>query len=304
MSAYDDVVLSHAPALYWKLQEAFTGSGSAVPVADSSGNGRHGQAFFIFSRDPIVKGSVKAADFRANFGTIAYTGSMAALSASAAGLTFECWVLFTQDTVDQSHPYPMFMGNGQPEVTDGVYLLFDKSARSFLFRCGPHLTRTVQGQSYGTTPRGLFHLVGVLETDGTARLYVNGVADGAPKGPTTVYPAPGGDFRVGNTSFSQNFWFKGGLSNAAVYSYPLTAAQVLAHYKAGLWAILGRAIVKPSTPFEKVVAVDAATFAFAAEATPEADGSYHLTAKTQGPFYVFAISAGVRPVMHGPIVGA
>lgn len=305
MSAYDDLIVSHAPALYWKLDEAFVGTNGAPIVADSSGNGRTGASQFVYSRAAIVRGSASAAELRAAFATIVHAATPAALNASPSGLSYECWVYFTSSTATLGGAFPMFMVTGATDATVGVYLFFDKGSRAFVWRCGHFGSRTLQSPSYTAIPSNrLFHLVGVQETDGTLRLYINGVLANQLVGAWSSYPAVGADFRVGNMSASSSYFYHGGLSHAAVYSHPLTAGQVLAHYRAGLVAIQGKALVNAAIPFDKVVAIDAATFTLSAAAVPDIDGNYYLPMDTPGPFYVCAIADGVRPLMHGPITPA
>jgi hypothetical protein len=79
------------------------------------------------------------------------------------------------------------------------------------------------------------YLVVVFDAGNAAHFYLDGVLTESINGPGPVKSAARQDLMIGRNPVnpSQNL-FIGNIQEVAIYNYPLTDAQVAAHYKAGL----------------------------------------------------------------------
>lgn len=112
-------------------------------------------------------------------------------------------------------------------------------------------TPLVGGASVSGVQGTWYHLA--ITYDGTSiRFYVNGVLQGT----VAAVPLSAASYALmgstGSTSTlgvvsAQSFWFKGLLSQVAVYSTTLTAARLLAHYNAGIGAASSAALTPGQT---------------------------------------------------------
>lgn len=305
-SAYDAAVLADAPYLYWRLDDAVVGAAMSR-ARDTSGNYRQPDTttYQTFGAAPIVLGATGSAEIRANYGTIiSPSGQYPGTVPSATGMTYECWVSFTSMTISNSGPNPMFMSKGPESNHGGAYLFYSIPDKRFTFRVGEGSgNRDARGPNLSAHPPVdvPIHLMGVVETDGTLRIFINGVEGPVVRpGPWSAYDPSGIDFRVGNNANATTGFYYGLISHAAVYTRPLTAEDALRHYGLGARVVKGTAVVDGS-PYAKISVYDAATMALVGTGTPGADGRYTVQISAATAVYVLATKGGVRPEAHGPV---
>ena len=102
--------------------------------------------------------------------------------------------------------FEAYVWDGQPKVVDGT-------------------THVVAGTRY--------HVVVTATNGGQMHLYVNGVEEGTPVNIATLQTG-GTKMLIGSNSGAGMNFFKGTIDDTAIYANALTAAQVRAHYNAGL----------------------------------------------------------------------
>ena len=305
-SNYDATVLADDPYLYWRLDDAAVNV-QMTRASDASGNYRSSATptYQTYGAAPIVLGATGSANIRANYGTIiSPSGQYPGTVASPAGMTYECWVSFTQQTIGNSGSYPIFMSRGPENTNGGQYLFYSIPDKRFAFRCGDWSgNRDANGPTLSQHPAvGVpIHLMGVLETDGTVRIFINGEEGPIVRpGPWSAYDGSGIDFRVGNNANATTFFYHGLISHAAVYTRPLTIADARNHYAAGARVVAGNAMVG-GEPYANIAVYDAATMLLVATVAPGIDGSYIASVGSAATVYVLATKPGARPEAHGPV---
>jgi hypothetical protein len=85
-----------------------------------------------------------------------------------------------------------------------------------------------------------YHLAGTYDGTTTARVYVNGVQDGAATGASHVPSAAANDFRIGaphNPTGGAVLAWNGRVTHVAVLDAELSPAQIRRVYERGLWAL-------------------------------------------------------------------
>jgi hypothetical protein len=219
---YGQAVRTSAPAAWWRLFGSGRdeiGGATAVPTAVATGS-----ATTISYGSPLVGPLGRCAQldgsgfFLLPSGTAADTGEP---------LTLEGWVTHS----NTSEFWGTAFGNRN-------YLVEHRLNNFAVYTAG-------DTDEFGSTvwvPDQPYHLAAVWDTDNTLRFYVNGVLE-TNGWPVTIsgFPTPDpGGFKIGtwkvdpNPGLSQP-WY-GSVQDVAVYHRALSAAEVHAHYQAGLVA--------------------------------------------------------------------
>jgi hypothetical protein len=239
---YADVVMALGPEAYWKLDELV-----GTDLADSSGNG-HGavKQSGTLGQDPLINvGNSMLFDGVSNIIAYALTSPGDVWDQpGAGGFTVEAWI----------HPTAAATGGGKSWVPalsqypnntaqtrwylggddiDGIlswrFALFDDNG----------VLRSSARQAAALTLNQRYHLVGTVQPDGATEIFVNGASAGT--GPANGIPTPvtGSHLlQIGSVfGYPYHGTFKGlsgRLDEPLIYDYPLTPAQVLTNYNAGI----------------------------------------------------------------------
>lgn len=230
--AYASVVLADSPAGLWRLGEA-----AGTNADDASPNNRDGT--YVGGPTLGVGGALVGESDTAvsNFGPNVTPTKYVTLPASAvigagAAFTVEAWVKLAVGTTDaNAFAYAEgSTGSATPLVAIGA----NSGNPRFFYRNDAAATEAL-------TPAVLindgnwYHLVGVRESGGTTRFYVNGseAATGTfPAAPITLNTATIGARQA--TSFVNGFTASSVVDEVAVYATALGPSRVLAHYQAGI----------------------------------------------------------------------
>ncbi len=251
---YPGIILADHPTAYWRLEE-LPGAGT---ITDSSTNGFSGAVvdydldtngvpdYPLFGQPGIDTNSVffktyTDASLAFHFGEIdipfnSVFSPVANDGVSGAPFSAEFWAQ------PSSHPAP---GTYTVPVADngpfagGVYanssgwnIYQNSSAANSSF----WIMDMRPGAFYSVpttpiTPLQWYHLV--ISFDGTnVTFYINGVSQFTASGGGYI-ANPGSDIFIGNGPNTGQLPFNGGIDELALYSYPLSAAQVTAHYQSG-----------------------------------------------------------------------
>lgn len=219
MSAYSDLVISKSPLVYWQLDEAVPGTGTA---ADSSGNGRNG----TYTGSPtavaaLTQGAASAVDF--NGGTQWVTSSYNPFAVDTS-LTFECWLQrHTSGTADTMW--------GSDAASNMV--LFRFSSGSDTIGWFPANAGSVSWSSTGIQLDTTYHIV--LAWDGianAARLYINGNGL-AQKTVGSDFNASPGNLSVATRGSTHSEPFDGTIGQFAIYNGILSPDSILENYVVG-----------------------------------------------------------------------
>lgn len=200
LAAYRKVVLGDSPEFFWRLGEA--GGGVA---RDDTGR-----------RDAVYLGRFRSVPgaLGANDGAVELNGAARVeLGPIAAPATVELWL-----RTRTGSPTAAFSNRGAR--SDGTYVGLEDSVHALAFQGA-----ALGGRAWVTD--GRWHHIVYTNAAGLGRLYVDGRLDDA--GP--VVPAQGGDAVLGYDSTLRRY-LKGSIDEVAVYDYPLSAAQVRAHFLA------------------------------------------------------------------------
>lgn len=219
---YSGIVMGDSPVGYWRLGDA------GATAADATGNGHTGTYL-----NGVTQGQTGALvgdpDGAAGFnGTnqkvdIAYSADL-----NPASFTVECWAKVAPGT-DGSYRSPMTSRISSP--ADG-YIFYAQGGR-WQFWTGPGWQQVLAPA--GSVAQGDWaHLVGTYDaTAQEKKLYLNGQLAGMATG-VTVTPNPSAPLRIGagGTEGGGNYFFRGDVDEAAVYSGTLTDHQIRRHYNA------------------------------------------------------------------------
>lgn len=218
VSSYVSVIMADGPLGYWRLGEV-----SGAVVADSSGNGYTGTAV------NCTRGA--AALINNNGGDLATqgdgtssqitVGAVPSLYGLNRSFSIEAWLKPAFNSSSSGIWSSGASGFCMRRNTDKIEILKDYIASLGTFAVG--LAAGVR-----------YHVVGVVDASGTFTLYVNGTAAGTISVSTQTF---GGSFvRIGadgSNAATVGTFLDGVIDEVAVYNKVLTAAQVLAHYRAG-----------------------------------------------------------------------
>ncbi|HTV72435.1 MAG TPA: LamG domain-containing protein [Candidatus Acidoferrales bacterium] len=230
--SYAAIVKGDSPLVYYRLNET-----SGTTALDSSGNGHNGTyaAGAVLGGPALLSGdsTAKSASFAVSDMTETATWTTPAVSA-------ECWI---KPTAADMAGTPRILGNAWTDHDAAGFMLWiDDGTAAF---------NTGWNSVLDTTPLTagkVYHIVGTYSAASGVTIYVNGspVANAMPG----FTPAPQtGDSTttylgvlnaVGGGGLLDHF--AGNVSDCAVYSYALSATQVLTHYEAG-----SQQVVQPQT---------------------------------------------------------
>ena len=233
--AYEEVVRADGTVGWWRL-------GDDTPTsdlcADSSGFGHDGRyKGSPAGTDPLVEGSTD--------GAVDFDGANDKMdipidaAPSAVPFTVEFWMQTSQVPGAPENAYIVHVATARdldPGWVGVIDIRFaDTGLLVFRYIDSSDSTRFASTASAVNDGR-VHHVVGTVEGDGYARLYVDGtlVATGPSAGSGfTSWPID--RFRVGAPAVTTPTWrkFDGILDEVAIYNVALTADQVAAHYDAG-----------------------------------------------------------------------
>ncbi|MGD0262837.1 MAG: LamG-like jellyroll fold domain-containing protein [Verrucomicrobiota bacterium] len=273
---YPTAVLADNPIAYWRLQET-----SGTIAQDSSITGTNSGVYTnVLLGQPGYINVANPAELAVAFGSPAgysadsYAGGIPLDVASAVNTSFsvEAWV-----------------NGGAQAGGAGIVGKGSGGAEEFFLDCGASgnafrfYIRNTAGTAYnanGTVvPNGNWHhLVGVCdEVNGYIYLYVDGqsnaVASASGGIRTTTNPYLTIGSRQSSSTTNYNYQFNGSISEVAMYSYALSAPQVLTHYFAA-----GIAPTITLQPTNVVYADEGSTLTLVAAATGTPPLAYQWTA--------------------------
>lgn len=231
--AYADEVAADSPVAYWRL-----GTG-ATDVNDSSGNGRNlTKVGTVTEVAGLLVGDANTArSLPGNSSNYYEAADNAAFDfLNNAVFTIEAWVNIT--TADTTFRRIL----GHENATDGWNLGVRSGTGFFINRIGGS-GGSVLGFTPVTSLTGVtYHVVGTY--DGTSlHLYVNGVEVAGPDTSTELMGAVANTVRTG--AFTGSAFANGVFDELAVYSTRLSAARILAHYNAGIAAVIAADFLLP-----------------------------------------------------------
>ena len=232
-ASYSTVILNDTPIGYWRLGEP----GTATFAEDSSGNlpTTHNGVYSrgVVSGQPGAINGDPTTSAQFDYGT-----SWVDVLVTASGdwpfdlvnnFTLEAWVI---NAGQLSPGSGRIVSNGDPgNIGFGFGILPDGRTRFTTFGVKDYdsdLTIVPQDSAW-------HHLVVVFDAGNAATFYLDGVLTDSINGPGPVKSAAKQDLMIGRNPVnpSQNF-FNGNIQEVAIYNYPLTDAQIAAHYNAGL----------------------------------------------------------------------
>ena len=232
-ASYSTVILSDAPIGYWRLGEP----GTATIAVDSSGNlpTTHNGVYSrgVVSGQPgAIKGDPTTSaqfDYATAWIDVLVTASGDWPFNLVNDFTSEAWVI---NAGQQSPGSGRIVSNGDPgNIGWGFGILPDGRTRFTTFGVKDYDS----AQTIVPQDSAWHHLVVVFDAGNTANFYLDGVLTDSINGPGPVKSAAKQDLMIGRNPVnpSQNL-FIGNIQEVAIYNYPLTDAQVAAHYNAGL----------------------------------------------------------------------
>lgn len=255
--AYGKSVFTLDPTLYWRLGE----TGTATTAADSGINKSTGT--YTGSSSVLVKGQSGALSGVSNT-AVRWAPTTATTTVRLAGtkqypnpqvFSVEAW--FKTSTTAGGKIVGFGDSNtGLSSSNDRhIYMTPNGKLNFGVYNGSQNLISTPDSYNNGQW----HHVVGELSSDGMA-FYVDGALVGT--NPNTVAQDYNGYWRVGNDSgWGGATTFTGTIDEVAVYSTPLTAAQVDEHYQLGAFGTVNEA---PTAAFSSIptgldVAFDAST---------------------------------------------
>jgi len=223
-TAYQSVVLADNPLAYYALNPGADGTTNAP---DLSGNGNNGEPANISPATGPTEFITNAAYFNGGAAIDLSQGTNEALLDFTGPITLEAWA-----QPSSSSEYADILAKGYDATT---------SQEDALGVNGPY-GANYWGEDSGTGgsevsggPQTTNWSYMVFSSDGTnASLYQNGVLVAQAPDVSGSVALDGDDWVIGNgSSGGGSRFFSGNISEAAIYNYGLTAAQVLNHYFVG-----------------------------------------------------------------------
>jgi len=224
---YRDVVLADSPVGYWRLGET---SGSTATDISGNNNGTYTGGYTLSSTGAVSADSDLATTFNGSSSYVDCTNSSTFNVTTRVSL--EAWVYPSSNnqnggvigkwTSDAQRAYSLYLGQDAGTNKFGFIMMQSNGVVKSVFP-----TNTFAANLW-------YHVVAVADGS-NLRIYING----SDTGQTTAYD---GSINVGTNKFligklrpeDNVYSYSGRVDEAAVYNYALTAAQVLAHYNAGL----------------------------------------------------------------------
>lgn len=215
MSAYDTAVLADNPVGYWPLGEL-----SGTTAADLSTNNLPGTytGSVVLGQTPLASQINDSVNLPTTAGMLTQTNALYGLNPN--NISLELWI---KPTALGGFQEAMSSGSG-----GGYRMLCTNDTLWFLI--GGSIACITGSVLTNGNP---YHVVMVQDSVAAAvYVYLNGALIFTAASSLTN---PGGsqNIAVGSLDGAGSQQFLGNVSNAAVYNYALTAAQVLAHYTAG-----------------------------------------------------------------------
>lgn len=223
---YNEEVLADNPLVYYRLDET---SGTTASDAIGSNDGTYTGSVSL-GADALITGGGKAADFSGGY------VSIPALGSALTEWSVEAWAKFDVNTGSKT-----VISNDLSGWNDDVSIGLDPeevytSDRriAVVHQDSVNQVRTIATDTVDASAGAIYHIV--VTSDGSAlRLYVNGQLQA-----TTA--KAGAALKFGNNAINigrnppNGRSMDGVVDEPAVYGYALSAAQVAAHYNAGIGA--------------------------------------------------------------------
>jgi Concanavalin A-like lectin/glucanases superfamily len=230
--SYSTVILSDTPIGYWRLGE----SGTDTIAVDSSGNlpTTHNGVYSrgVVSGQPgAIKGDPTTSaqfDYATAWIDVLVTASGDWPFDLVNNFTLEAWVI---NAGQQSPGSGRIVSNGDPShIGFGFGMLPDGRARFTTFGVKDYDS----AQTIVPQDSAWHYLAVVFDVNNAATFYLDGVLTDVINGPGPVNSAARQDLMIGRNPVNAQNLFIGNIQEVAIYNYPLTDAQIAAHYNAGL----------------------------------------------------------------------
>lgn len=217
-AAYATTILADNPEAYWRLND------SGTIAIDLTGHGHTGTLIGGITKN--VTGAIGDADTAMAFdGSTGYVRNLD-LATVTTQISIEGWVKLS------STPGGYVALGG---INQGVNSLFFGvvAGTSLAFRTANGVVLTELGATVGALGTSLWHhCVGTY--DGTVRtIYFDGTSRASDSG-VANWVAPSNGWFIGARQSGPSLFFPGSIDEPVIYSYALSAAQVLNHYQARL----------------------------------------------------------------------
>ncbi|MEU4724789.1 FG-GAP-like repeat-containing protein [Nonomuraea dietziae] len=247
LSPYDQLVLSHKPAAYWRLSHP-----SAGTETDRTGNGHKGTFRGVTSSVQLPNRD-GAAVFNGTSGYFEVPNANAFHISTTGKFTVEAWIRprTLEFADDEQDGYVYFMGKGTKSGTGGdrewAGRMYNKSHPDRPNRISGYAWNLDGGFGAGAafqhplTVNQWMHVALTFDTSegtyGKVRIYKNGLPAGSDNlvfrpgqaDEVIVKPKPGSaPVRVGTRDFRS--YFNGAIGKFAIYNRALTAAELRSHY--------------------------------------------------------------------------
>ena len=219
---YPAIVKADLPLGYWRLGE----SDPSQPAKDASGNGNDGtyNGGVTVGQPGAIKGDANtAAQFDGSTGFVDIPSSAGGTFDLLNSFTLEAWVINAGTST--GGVAGRIFSNRQPGFGFGV-----KHAGTDTLRFTTFGVQDYDSVAVVPEDGNFHHIVVVFDSTNAANFYLDGqLTDSIPGG----NPAQGSahDLWIGSNPVSPE-WFGGTIGEAAIYTYELTAAQILAHFQA------------------------------------------------------------------------
>jgi hypothetical protein len=240
-AGYRDAVMSDGPVAYWRLGEAPGSTDAASQTGQFPGTyvgspslGQPG----LIAEDADTSMRFDGVDDRVT------ADGLTTITSWPNGYSLEAWVT-TATTTQEAHIMAFNSNTGGNRMA----IFRDEPTDKFKFHECEASTCAVATST--TTPQigSVYHVVVTVDGSNNGVLYVNGKPEATfvstKRPPSNGLFTIGGEYDTGPTPSS--LWI-GTIDEAAVYQKALTAAQVQAHYQAGLPAEVSPTPTPSSTP--------------------------------------------------------
>jgi len=215
-----DVILADSPFAYFELNEP-----SGTTMVNSAPGGANG----TYVNSPTLQGQngVTESSYHTVFNGSNQYGYFAPSLGSPTALTLECWTVpngLPSGTGVMSNAYSG--SNVALEIGAGL------PSGGNIKHAGTYNGNWTSSGSGAYSTGTVYHIVGV-HTGSSLLLYINGaLIDTVGVG---AVPAPNATWYVGRRHdvYDQTYW-NGVIAHASLYTYALSAGQILAHYNASI----------------------------------------------------------------------
>jgi hypothetical protein len=230
-SAYRDLVLRDAPIAYWRLEE--TGGDVAHDETGKGHDAKYVGTFTFAVAGALTGENDKAVDFGGPYSAYLLVADATPFAFTGGGAcSFEAWVR----TRPSDNPYrKIFMQASRlPGGTPSTGWIFSlpTTGNGTLIEYDRYGASKSESAMAGGIPADTWtHVVLTYGSGATATIYVNGVSVGSKFLPLPLDPN-GAAFAIGGNTDPPGGSYNGQMDELAVYDHELTAAQVLAHFRA------------------------------------------------------------------------